>query len=226
MRGLHRIKTDAIDKAVELVGATSFADLGGVWAINGGYTFYARSRPGVTSATLVDDLIDTLPDELKQRAQQENVRLIKGNFGRPEIAEQVGRVDAVILFDVLLHQVAPNWDELLTMYAERTPTFVIVHPEMTGAETVRLIDLGREEYLRRVPDEPQARALFDRLDEPHRGRTWRDAHDVWQWGLTGRDLRAKMDELGYRAVHYHNAGPWLGNPYFDNAAYVFTRARR
>jgi hypothetical protein len=220
---LHKIKTDAIDQAVKLKSPASFADLGGVWAVDGGYTFYARGCPGVSAGTLVDELTDTLSDEAKQRAAAEGIRLIKGNFGSREIADQLGEVDAILLFDVLLHQVRPDWDELLATYASRTRMFIIVHPELRGEQSVRLVELGRDEYLRLVPNEPQAVTLFDKLDEPHRGRTWRDAFDVWQWGITERDLRAAAEGLGFEEIYHHNAGPWLGNSHFDNAAYIFAR---
>lgn len=220
---LQKLKTDAIDQAVALASPATFADLGGVWAVDAGYTFYARSCPGVSACTLVDELIDTLTDDAKQRAEADGIRLIKGNFGDSEVADQVGEVDAILLFDVLLHQVKPDWDELLAMYAPRTRIFVIVQPELRADQTVRLVDLGREEYLRLVPNEPQAVALFDRLDEPHRGRTWRDVFDVWQWGITERDLRAAAEELGFQAAYHRNAGPWFDNRYFDSVGYVFVK---
>jgi hypothetical protein len=221
---LHPIKLRAIDRAFELTGARSFADLGGVWAVDGGYTFYARDRPGIVQGTLVDDLIDSLSPAARQRADERGVRLLTGNFSDRAVAKQVGTVDAVLLFDVLLHQVAPDWDEILDMYAERTRTFVIVQPQANDDKTVRLIDLGREEYLRRVPPNEPHDLLFDRLDEPHRGRTWRDVHDVWQWGIGDSALTSKMEGLGFKLIHREDGGPWMGSAYFDNVAYVFTRA--
>ncbi len=221
---LHPIKTQAIDRGFELTKARSFADLGGVWAVNGGYTFYARERPGVESGTLVDDLIDTLSQETQRRAGERNIRLLTGNFADPAVAREVGPVDAILLFDVLLHQVSPNWDEVLEMYSPTADTLVIVNPQLRGEETVRLVDLGREEYLRMVPENEAHTRLFDRLDERHRGRTWRDVYDVWQWGISDADLIAAGERLGYRLVHHVNEGAWMGNPYFDNVAYVFTRS--
>jgi hypothetical protein len=46
--------------------------------------------------------------------------LIEGNFGSPAVAQQLQNVDAILLFDVLLHQVSPDWDEILDLYATRT----------------------------------------------------------------------------------------------------------
>jgi hypothetical protein len=221
---LHPIKTQAIDRGFALTGTRTFADLGGVWAVDGGYTFYARGRPGVQGGTLVDDLIDSLSEGAKQSAREQGIRLVTGNFADSATASEVGPVDSVLLFDVLLHQVSPDWDELLEIYSAHADTFVIVNPQLRATNTVRLIDLGREEYLRMVPENDVHSELFDRLDEPHRGRTWRDVHDVWQWGITDADLIATAERLGYRLVYRVDEGPWLGNSHFDNIAYVFTKA--
>ena len=70
--------------------------------------------------------------------------------------DQVGRVDAIFLFDVLLHQVAPDWDTILEMYAKNVRVFGIYNQQWTGADTtVRLLDLGEEEYFRNVPVDPK-----------------------------------------------------------------------
>jgi hypothetical protein len=86
-----------------------------------------------------------------------------------------------MLFDVLLHQVKPDWDEVLALYAKYARTFLIYNRQWTGEKSVRLLDLGRGEYFRNVPHspaEPPYDTLFDKLDETHpeHGRPWRDAH--------------------------------------------------
>jgi hypothetical protein len=47
------------------------------------------------------------------------LKLIEGNFGESSIAEQIESVYVIFLFDVLLHQVSPDWDEILEMYSGR-----------------------------------------------------------------------------------------------------------
>ena len=69
-----------------------------------------------------------------------------------------------------------------------------------GDTTVRLIDLGREQYLEAVPPAETHNELFDCLDDWHKGqeRLYRDSNHVWQWGITDADLQAKMESLASR----------------------------
>ena len=226
--GLHPIKKRAIDHGFDAVGARSFADLGGVWAVDGGYSFYALERHAPERAVLVDE---HHTDAVHERAAEHPaLELVEANFGAPETAEHVGQVDAVLLFDVLLHQVAPDWDQILELYAPRTRAFVLVNPQWTdGDGAVRLLDLGREEYLASVPPMGDLHdGLFDRLDEinPQRGRPWRDVHDVWQWGITDQALERTMAGLGFTCAYREDAGPWQGLDRFANRAFVFVAEGR
>ena len=153
-----------------------------------------------------------------------------GNFGDPGVAASVGQVDVAFFFDVLLHQVAPDWDEVLTLYARVAQRIAIVQPQWNGSETVRLLDLGETEYMAAIPQSEAAHGsvydgLFGRLDEMNeqRGRPWRDVHDIWQWGITDRDLIAQMAELGFGLRLFENTGPWRGLERFHDAAFVFDR---
>ena len=141
------------------------------------------------------------------------------NFGEPAITAQVGKVDAIVMFDVLLHQVAPDWHEVLELYAANTRAFVLAGPWYNeGADSVRLLDLGGA--LATVPSQDTHEGLFGRLDEinPRRGRPWRDVHDIWQWGITDEDLRRRMRALGFSLAHFEHHGAWRSLPWFDNAA--------
>ncbi len=81
----------------------SFADLGGIWNVDGAYTFYALRKYGAKSAFLIDtNYTDAV---LKRSRNKDNLTLIEGNFGEDSTAEKIGEVDAIFLFDVLLHQV-------------------------------------------------------------------------------------------------------------------------
>jgi hypothetical protein len=126
--------------------------------------------------------------------------------------------------------VAPDWDQILELYAPRTRAFVIVNPQWTeGDAAVRLLDLGREQYLASVPPMGELHdGLFDRLDQinPERGRPWRDVHDVWQWGITDAALERTMDGLGFTRAHYQDAGPWQGLERFANRAFVYVAEGR
>ena len=221
---LHGIKLRVIDAALSDPAIRSFADLGGVWAVDGGYTFHALQGHRIDRAVLVDDHITPATEGRAESFSQ--LELVTGKFGEPEVVDRVGRVGAVFLFDVLLHQVSPDWDRILELYAPQTEVFGIVNPQwIHGAETVRLVDLGRTEYEASVPDLETHRSLFDRLDERHpdQERPWRDVHEVWQWGITDADLQAKMADLGFTTTHDEDDGEWNGLSRFRNRAFVFAR---
>jgi hypothetical protein len=226
-RKILQDKVDIIDQAFSSLDIESFADLGGVWRVEGGYTFHALDHHKIKDAALVDThLTTTVIDKAKSYPQ---LRLVNGNFGSQEVADEVGKVDAVLLFDVLLHQVAPNWDAVLDMYAKNVRALVIYNQQWTGpGSNVRLLDLGEDEYFRNVPHNPRQenyKNLFGKLDEihPDHGRPWRDVHHIWQWGITDADLEAKVAELGFKLLHKKNCGRFGRLPNFENHAFIFAR---
>lgn len=206
---------------------TSFADLGGIWGVEGAYTFYTLRKYGAKRAFLVDTNFTDNP--LRKARAQGCLQLIQGNFGEESVAEQLGMVDAVFLFDVLLHQVKPDWNEILENYSKRTNYFVLYNQQWTGSEnTVRLLDLGYDEYLRNlrhVADHPVYQAVFEKMYEihPEHKRIWRDIHNVWQWGITDRDLLRTMENLGFKMQYYKNFGRFASLPNFEDHAFVFQK---
>ena len=226
-QSLNKDKLDLIDFTFTLQKALSFSDLGGVWGVEGGYTFYALEKYGPAKAVLVD----THPTELMltQSKKYSQLRFIQGNFGNERIAQEVGQTDAVFLFDVLLHQVAPDWNEILEMYSHQTRCFVIFNQQWIGTNSiVRLLDLGENDYFQNVPhnkDEAPYNNLFQKLDQKHpdHDRTWRDVHHIWQWGITDTDLQSKLESLGFQLQYYKNCGQ-IGNlKNFENHAFVFRK---
>jgi hypothetical protein len=217
-------KKQVIDFAFRRFGVRSFADLGGVWRVEGGYTFYALREHPIERAYLIDtDVTPLVEDRARGRR---DLTILPRNFGDPEVPGIIAPVDAVLLFDVLLHQVRPDWNEILAMYAPATRLFVIVNPQYTGGpETIRLLDLGREEYLRIVPRTESHRSVLERLEEIHPayGRPYRDIHNVWQWGIVTEDLRARMAGLGFREAYFRDNGRWGRLREFRNCAFVFAR---
>ena len=222
---LVKDKVDIIDQAFSSLGVQSFADLGAVWGVEGAYTFHALDKYPVKDAVLVDTSITpTVNDRAKKYPQ---LRLINGNFGSQAVVDQVGRVDAIFLFDVLLHQVAPDWDTILEMYANNVRVFLIYNQQWSGSDTtVRLLDLGKKEYFHNVPADPRKepyRNLFNKLDQmhPYADRPWRDVHSIWQWGITDDDLESTASRLGFELVHKKWSGKWGEN--FENKAFIFSR---
>ena len=154
------------------------------------------------------------------------MEVIDASFSDPAAVAEVGQVDAILLFDVLMRMVDPDWDQVLALYAPATTSFVVTNPQWeAGDTTIRLIDLGRESYVNSVPPWDVHRELFDRLEEWHEGqeRPYRDTNHVWQWGITDADLRAKMDELGFLLEREWKLGAPPDTTGFVNKTFVFTR---
>lgn len=220
-------KLALLDAAMSHADTSSFADLGGVWGVEGGYTFHLLDRHRISAASLVD----THPTEKVRRAAKAYpaLRIIQGNFGRSEVVADVGKVDLAIMFDVLLHQVTPDWDEVVRRYAFNTDCLVVYNQQWVGSEsTVRLLDLGKQEYFNNVPHNPRQDPydrLFDRLDEihPDHGRPWRDVHHVWQWGITDQDLISVAADAGLRLVLKENYGQFGRLKNFENHGFIFRR---
>jgi hypothetical protein len=220
---LQALKLDLLDWTFERLGLRSFADLGGTWAVEAGYTFHLLDHHDVDRGLLVDSGIT---DTVRSRAAgYPALELVDGFFGDPAIVASVGEVDALVLFDVLLHQVDPDWDEVLHRYAGQIKVFIIVNPQYTaGDTTIRLFELGADGYFANVPPE-QIPIDFDNLDaiDPRYGRAVRDIHEIWQWGITDHDLIATMAGLDYTLVRLENAGRWRAMGNFDNVGFVFVR---
>lgn len=212
---------------VGLMNSASFADLGGVWGVDGGYTFYALNRHNINRAVLVDT--HPTASVLKRASKYSQLEVITGNFGSREVAERVGNVDAVFLFDVLLHQVRPDWNEVLRLYAQRTSIFIIYNQQWTGSgSAVRLLELGEKEYFLNVPHSkknPTYTNLFRKLDTKHpdHDRNWRDVHHIWQWGITDQDLEVAMIDLGFRLSEKLSFGKFGRLENFENKGFVFRR---
>ena len=220
-------KLALIDTAHRLTNFDSIADLGGVWGVEGGYLFHALDTMPVKRAVMVD----THPTEkfLAKARNYSQLEVLKGNFGDPQIARQVGPIGAVILFDVLLHQVNPDWDEVVRTYASVAETLIIYNQQWTGSDrTERLLELGEEAYFRNVPHrrtQDPYKHLFARLDEKHpdHDRTWRDVHHIWQWGITDEDLVSVAEACGMRLVHRADLGKFGRLVNFRNRGFIFTR---
>lgn len=195
--------------------------------MHGAYTFYSLDNYEIRSAFLVDT--DFTESVIKNSRNYRNLILINSNFGDSAVPGQIGKVDVIFLFDVLLHQVKPDWDEILELYAPATNCFVVFNPQFINAEqTVRLLDLGVDDYFKNVPhkrNSPLYKDLFEKMYDihPQHNRIWRDIHNVWQWGITSRDLRGKMEELGFKLKYFKNCGRFGYLENFENHAFVFSK---
>jgi hypothetical protein len=231
IRPLHQGRLDAIDFAVKELGIRSFADLAGIAQVYGRYAFHTIDEPAVQRGVLADIRItktgrDHLLTMLEEASKRPGLRVLENGGLDPQTLAHIGTVDAILLFDVLLHMVDPDWDEVLELCAARTSCFVIANPQWEGGgETIRLMELGREGFLAAVPPTQVNLDFFDRLDDwfALQLRPYRDATNVWQWGITDKDLTDKMHELGFGLGYERSFNKFPGAESFVNKAFVFNR---
>lgn len=221
-------KLDLLTRAHRMSGFRSFADLGGCWGVNGAYALHCADLCGkeLERAVIVDD---HMPPLTRERAG-ERVELVTALLGSDAALDAVGRVDALIMYDILLHQAAPDWDEMLRLWCPQTETVVIWNPmwERRGG-SVRFVDQGWRWYAENVyihEDELVNRATveewFGRHDErDDRGRLERDSYAYWQWGIKPEDLRTVMAELAFDEVHCETYPHPTGRP-FVNYGMIFS----
>src|SRR5947209_12278611 len=119
---IHPIKAHLLSAAIKRYRLKSLVDVGGCWGVNGGYSFYALSE-GAEQIVIADGEITELTRT--RAAGDPRIELRQGMLGDARFVASLPRCDAAIVFDVLLHQVAPDWNEFLALYAERVDHFVI-----------------------------------------------------------------------------------------------------
>jgi hypothetical protein len=227
--GLDPNKKQLIDFACQELGMRSFADLGAVWNVDAGYTFYAMERHKVATSVIVDT--DVTPAVLDKQKKYPGAKIVKGNFGQSTTRDQIDKVDGVFFFDTLLHQVKPDWDEILEMYAGVADIFLILNQQYTNFDvTTRLLDLGPDEYFKNIPhvgNEEPYKTYFRDLDaiHPEHRRPYRDIHNIWQWGIVDDDLIACMKDLGFKMQFYKNCGQFGKLRNVENHAFVFSKTR-
>ena len=220
-------KKEIIDYIFKNFDINLVAELGCVWGVEGVYGRYIAKKYPNTTIMMVDTHWTKEAKELCGKFS--NINIISDNFGNAEMPAKIGKVDMIILFDVLLHQVAPDWDRILQIYAPYTDFFLIVNPQYTASSvTVRLFDLGQEEYFANVPldrEHPVYKNLFEKMYEihPDHNRIWRDVHHVWQWGITDSDLLHKMHALGFDPVYLKNLGKWGTLSHWEDNSFVFKK---
>lgn len=105
----------------------SFADLGACWGVNGGNSYLALMTGRIERGSLVDSVVTDLTRH--RMALYPQIDCITGEIGDPATAAQIGQVDAIILYDVLVHQARPDWDEIIDLYAPRARCFIVYNQQ-------------------------------------------------------------------------------------------------
>jgi len=194
---------------------SSFVDLGGAWQVHGGYTFYILSKYPIKKACLVDD--NVLEPVKASAVDYPQLKLIETNFGS---SNAITKTDVILFFDILLHQVNPDWDKMLEMYAPKTKYFLIHNPQFNNNTTVRLLDLGKDEYFNQCPkltNNVHYNKLF--TEQEHEVR---DIHNIWQWGITDKDLQDVMTNLGFELTYTIEGNNW-GETKFKSRGFIFKK---
>ncbi len=205
----------------------TIADLGGVYKVHGAYSFYTIQKHHVSKVIQVDT--ELTQDYLDSCRRYNQISSLEMNFADADAVSKIGNVDAIYLFDELLHQVDPDWDEILELYSNKTKYFVIFNQMFTKSEkTVRLLDLGFDEYFKHVPFErehPLSQNLINKTYEinPEHGKIWRDVHHVFQWGITVNDLIDKMGSMNFELLYRTFLGKFSFSDSFDDHAFIFKK---
>jgi len=202
-------------------------DLGCIYKIHGAYSFYSIRKYHVSRVIQ----IDTKPTQeyLNSCKTLNQIKSIEMNFADTKAISEIENVDAIYLFDVLLHQVNPGWDEVLELYSEKTKYFVIFNQMFNKTDkTIRLLDLGFDEYFQHEPFErehPLSQNLINKtyeLNSEH-GKIWRDVHHVFQWGSTVKDLIDNMKKMNFELLYYNFHGKFSYSNSFDDYAFIFKK---
>lgn len=225
-----KVKRQLIDTAFKYYNINTTIDCGGCWGVHGGYTFHALSHNSIKKSIIIDTHITNTTR--KRASSYNNLVLVEGDFGNRNLVQSLDKVDAVIFYDVLLHQVKPDWDEVFDMYAPKTDHFIVYNQMFVGSDkTVRLTDLGMEVYLENTPyrgQEDKIREFFDKLDQKHpeHEKVYGDVHHYWQWGITPPDLINVAWKNNFRADYIYNYGNFGYLPNFENHGFLFSRVNK
>ena len=97
-------------------------------------------------------------------------------------------------------------------------------------KTIRLLDLGFEEYFKLVPFEkehPLSQNLINKTYEinPNHGKICRDIHHVFQWGITVNDLLDKMKRMNFELLYHECLGKFSYSDSFEDHAFIFKKIK-
>lgn len=219
---INKNKLKLIDISMNKNDVKSFADFGGVWGVDAGYTFHILDNHVIEKAFLIDDIITPV---VKEKAKKyEHLNLINGKFGDSKTLKQVSKIDLILFFDVLLHQVNPNWDDIIKLCSEKTKSFCVYNQQWLGKETVRFPEMSEDDYNKHVhisSEHPEHSKLNKK--HPTQKIAWKDMHYIWQWGITDDDLISCFNKNGFELKYYENFGKWKGLPNIENHGFVFVK---
>jgi len=224
-------KAQLIDHAQILRPFKSFADLGSCWGVNGGYAFYARELCGSNfeRGYIVDQYITPLT--IDRANSQPNIHLLQGMLGSELVRKSVGKVDALLMFDILLHQVAPDWNQFITDWLPLTDTVIIYNQNwFKSKKTIRFVNYGLDWYFKNVyfnNNEEGLRKWFasHHLFNEQQLKIERDIHDWWQWGIVPQDIVGLFASNGFDLLFANTYDSWSEFPWIINQGMIFGRSK-
>ena len=205
----------------------SFADLGACWGVNAGYSIGLLDSFPIDLGFVVDQTVTSLSRERGKKFPQ--LQFVTGLLGDTDVISNIPSLDALLMYDILLHQVAPNWDDFLTRWSKKARVLVIYNQMWAQTEkTIRFIERGVEWYKKNVyhTNSQTIDEWFRTLDEtdPATRRKRRNLHQFWQFGITTNDLTNHLQKLGYRLDFFKSYGPFVPTyPWIQNEGFIFVR---
>ena len=195
---------------------------------HGGYTFYALNNGKIDKAYIVDGYITPATEAEAQKYPQLN--LISGQPGDADIARKVGPVDAIIMFDIILHQVAPDWDAFLEMWGSQCKYLIIYNQNWAKDDkVVRFADFDVDWFIKNVShsNDDSVRSWYQKHDNFNEelGCKWRDVHYFWQFGIPLKSLVEKLEKLSFTIDYVAHDTPWsVQYPWVTNDVILASRS--
>jgi len=205
----------------------SFADLGGCWGVNAGYALDLLAKHKIEYAYEVDQIVTDISYERAKVFPQ--LKFITGLLGERKLINDFPPVDALIMYDIILHQVDLDWDTFLAAWSKKTRVFIIYNQNWKlDDHTVRFIDRGLNWYKKYVyyTNELAIDNWFRSHDliDPKTLRQIRNQHNYWQWGITRNDMIRHIETLGFKLQFFEDYGAFQPKyPWISNQGFIFVR---
>ena len=184
----------------DLAPGKSFADLGGMFLIDGEHTFLAADA-GATSAICVD--MREISEKFEREASKRSgVEYLQGDFSSPHVAEKLGVVDVVWCWGVLYHHPSP-YQLLRSLYricGERLVIETLVIPEVHGLPNAAVYFPYQEQGDRVLWDVPYGRRTKMRTERYAISTAYRPDLGYTNnfWGMSPSCVSAVMRTAGFR----------------------------
>lgn len=217
-------KLDLLCLANDLYTPSSLCDIGGVWGVDGGYGVYAKTVLGIEEVRIIDS---HWTDTAKQFCNDSGIKIVDSFIDSYLHEDRLGNIDCVCLFHFLLHQVSPDWREILRKLSSSVKIVLINNPQwIHGKAGFRLTELPSKEYFSLVPHSENEQNYQDLYTAPldidafHK-KPRRDLHHFWQWAITNNDLITWMNSLNYDLRYIRPSTVWSHNNHFQDYGFIF-----